>query len=65
MGLVSDILIGGANYSSSQYTVESDSLLSVVAPSQSGDDLPVAVHTGVGQSNTNVGIEISTYHLCL
>jgi hypothetical protein len=62
--LVSDILIGGLTYSSSQYKVESDSLISVVAPSQSGDDLPVAVQTGIGQSNTNVGIEISTFNLC-
>jgi hypothetical protein len=62
--LVSSVSIGGTRLHSSQYTVNSDTNIQAVAPPQSGYYLPVVVKTGVGTSNTNVEIEISTYHLC-
>jgi hypothetical protein len=62
--LVSSVLIDGIPLTSSQYKVNSDSDIQVAAPVQSGDDQPVVVQTGVGTSNSNVGIEISTLGLC-
>jgi hypothetical protein len=41
-----------------------DKLIDVVAPSISGDYLPVVVQTGEGVSNSNVTVEISTFGLC-
>jgi hypothetical protein len=49
---------------STQYTTASDTQINVVAPSQSGEALPVVVQTGEGVSNANVTIEISTFDLC-
>jgi hypothetical protein len=44
---------------SSQYTTTSDTSITVVAPAQSGDSLPVVVQTAQGLSNDDVTITIS------
>jgi hypothetical protein len=46
--LVPSVLIGGAPLSPSQYTSVSDTAISVVAPEESGEALPVVVQTGAG-----------------
>jgi hypothetical protein len=60
--LVSQVVI----YSSpvTAYTTKSDTQINVVAPDQSGDELPVVVQTGEGISNSDVTIEISEFGLC-
>ena len=62
--LVTSVLIGGLALDASQYTTNSDSSITVVAPAQSGEFLPVVVQTTQGVSNTNVTIEISVIDLC-
>jgi hypothetical protein len=62
--IVSSVLIDGSPLLSTQYTTASDTQINVVAPSQSGEALPVVVQTGEGVSNANVTIEISTFDLC-
>jgi hypothetical protein len=62
--LVTSVLIDGSPLQPTQYTAVSDTLLSVVAPEQSGEVLPVAVQTAEGVSNSNVTIEISVIDLC-
>jgi RTX calcium-binding nonapeptide repeat (4 copies) len=56
---VSSVLIGGTPLSSAQYTTVSDTQIQVVAPNQQEvDSQPVVVQTGIGQSASNVSIEI-------
>lgn len=62
--LVSAVLIDGTPLSANQYSSVNDTSIKVTAPYQSGYDQPVVVQTGVGISNSNVGIEISTLGLC-
>lgn len=45
-------------------TLKSDKQIQATAPAISGNYLPVTVYTGVGGSNSNVTMEISTFGLC-
>jgi hypothetical protein len=60
--LLNSVVIGGTHLSSSNYSVTSDNGVAeirVIAPDQQAyDPQSVAVHTGVGISNSNVSIEI-------
>jgi hypothetical protein len=53
--LVSNVLIDGAT---SKFTSLSDTQIKVVAPGPALSPQPIVVQTGVGQSNSNVSIEI-------
>jgi hypothetical protein len=60
--LVSQVLIDGSPVTA--YTTRSDTQIDVVAPEQSGEELPVVVQTGEGISNSTVTVEISVIDLC-
>lgn len=62
--LVTSVLIDGSPLDSSQYTTTSDTSITVIAPEQSGEALPVVVQTTQGVSNASVTIEISVIDLC-
>ena len=62
--LVTSVLIGGVALDPSQYTTNSDTSITVVAPEESGDALSVVVQTAEGLSNADVTIEISVIDLC-
>jgi len=62
--LVTSVLIGGRQLNPSQFTTTSDTAISVTAPEEPGEFLPVVVQTEEGLSNANVTIEISVIDLC-
>jgi hypothetical protein len=62
--LVTSVSIGGTPLNSSQYATTSDTAITVIAPQQSGEFLPVVVQTAEGLSNANVTIEISIIDIC-
>lgn len=62
--LVTSVEIGGEALDASQYKPVSDTSITVVAPEQSGEALPVVVQTTQGESNSDVTIEISVIDIC-
>jgi hypothetical protein len=62
--LVTGVVIGGTPVDSRLLTFVNDKAITVIAPDQSGDSLPVVVQTTQGSSNDNVTIEISTTGAC-
>ena len=62
--LVTSVQIAGTAVDMGAITVESDKAISVVAPDMSEEAAPVVVQTAVGQSNSNVAIEISVIDIC-
>lgn len=62
--LVTSVLIGGTPLDSSQYTTVNNSSITVIAPEMSGEALSVDVKTTVGESDSNVTIEISVIDAC-
>jgi hypothetical protein len=62
--LVTAVLIDGSPLDPRQYTVTSDTAITVIAPKISGDRLPVVVQTQQGESNDGVTIKISPRDRC-
>jgi hypothetical protein len=62
--LVTSVLIGGTPLDSSQYTTVNNTSITVIAPEMSGEALSVDVKTTVGESDSNVTIEISVIDAC-
>jgi hypothetical protein len=61
---VTSVLIGGTPLDSSQYTTVNNTSITVIAPEMSGEALSVDVKTTVGESDSNVTIEISVIDAC-